>query len=45
MPDLGGIKMAQCSKCSEWYHTGICVEIPEHVLTHKSIPCLCGDCN
>ena len=44
MPDLVGVKMIECSRCKEWYHVGVCVDVEDDVLLKKSVKWFCQDC-
>ena len=35
MPQTGRVKMAQCTKCNEWYHQN-CVNISQTIFCHKN---------
>ena len=41
MPELPGDKMIQCN---EWFHVGLCVNVPDKFLHQKSLPWYCDSC-
>ena len=43
MPEFNDAPMIQCSKCQEWFHGSICIEVPREAWEHK-IKWLCADC-
>ena len=44
MPDQAGVKMIECSRCKEWYHVGVCVDVEDDVLLKKSVKWFCQEC-
>ena len=43
MPEIDGIDMVQCDKCTEWYHVG-CVTVPSQAMKDRSMEWFCSTC-
>lgn len=43
MPEMSEIPMLECSKCQEWYHATICIEVPKEAWKHQ-MAWLCAHC-
>ena len=44
MPEQAGITMIQCSICKEWFHVGVCVDVPTQALD-SATKWFCNKCN
>ena len=44
MPKQAGIAMIQCSICKEWFHVGVCVDVPTQALD-SATKWFCNKCN
>ena len=44
MPEQAGIMMIQCSICKEWFHVGVCVDVPTQALD-SATKWFCDKCN
>ena len=43
MPEIVGVDMVQCGKCSEWFHVH-CVHVPSEVIEESNVDWFCYLC-
>ena len=43
LPKYTNSSWVQCSQCKEWYHDGVCDDVPKDLLNSKK-PWLCSMC-
>ena len=43
MPEIVGVDMVQCGKCSEWFHVH-CVNVPSEVMEESNVDWFCYLC-
>ena len=43
MPEIVGVDMVQCGKCSEWFHVH-CVHVPSKVMEESNVDWFCCLC-
>ena len=44
MPEQAGSTMIQCSTCKEWFHVGVCVDVPTQAFD-SATKWFCNKCN
>ena len=44
MPEQAGSTMIQCSTCKEWFHVGVCVDVPSQAFD-SATKWFCNKCN